>query len=378
MKKMIVAAAFAVVFSTTAFAQGTVKFADVVEISGGGAVVGSNWKNAIDLAVSEINAKGGLLGKKIEVTHYDTQTNPGVARAQVQKALDGDPYVLFGPVYSGSAIVTQTLAKQNEIAEFTGGEAANLTQQNNPYIFRTSFGQQFAMPKIANYMRDVVKAKKVAVFWCNDDFGKGGRDTFIKEAKARGIEIVADLSSENGQADFAADVVKAKGSGADAMFIYLHEEENARLLRELRKQSVAVPLIGETTLLNQKVIELAGDAANGIKGHVGLSADAPIPQIQEFRKKYEERFKSVPDHNALKGYIGVYAVKYATEKIGKFDRKALAEKMKGLKITVAEEPGILMDVTWDKNGDLDRISFLAEVINGQQKITQTLPALGGS
>jgi branched-chain amino acid transport system substrate-binding protein len=378
MKKMIVAAAFAVAFSTAAFAQGTVKFADVVEISGGGAVVGSNWKNAIDLAVSEINAKGGLLGKKIEVTHYDTQTNPGVARAQVQKALDGDPYVLFGPVYSGSAIVTQTLAKQNEIAEFTGGEAANLTEQKNPYIFRTSFGQQFAMPKIANYMRDVVKAKKVAVFWCNDDFGKGGRDTFIKEAKARGIEIVADLSSENGQADFAADVVKAKGSGADAMFIYLHEEENARLLRELRKQSVAVPLIGETTLLNQKVIELAGDAANGIKGHVGLSADAPIPQIQEFRKKYEERFKSVPDHNALKGYIGVYAVKYATEKIGKFDRKALAEKMKGLKITVAEEPGILMDVTWDKNGDLDRISFLAEVINGQQKITQTLPALGGS
>ena len=69
-------------------------------------------------------------------------------------------------------------------------------------------------------------------------------------------------------------------------------------------------------------------------------------------------------------------MKYATEKVGKIDRKALAAKMKGIKITVAEEPGILMDVTWDQNGDLDRISFLAEVINGQQKITQTLPALG--
>lgn len=383
MKKMLLGAALAaglataaIGLSTAARAQDTVKFADLVEISGGGAVVGSNWKNAIDLAVSEINAKGGILGKKIEVTHYDTQTNPGVARAQVQKALDGDPYVLFGPVYSGSAIVTQTLAKQNEIAEFTGGEAANLTEQKNPYIFRTSFGQQFAMPKIANYMRDGVKAKKIAVFWCNDDFGKGGRDTFIKEAKARGLEIVADLSSENGQADFAADVVKAKGSGADALFIYLHEEENARLLREIRKQGITVPLIGETTLLNQKVIELAGDAANGIKGHVGLSADAPVPEIQAFRKRYEERYKSVPDHNALKGYIGVYAVKVATERVGKFDRKALAEKMKGLRITAKEEPGILMDVTWDKNGDLDRISFLAEVINGQQKITQTLPALG--
>ena len=377
MRKTIFVAAFAAMLTGGALAQsGTVKIADVVEISGGGAVVGSNWKNGIDLAVSEINAKGGLLKQKIEVTHYDTQTNPGVARAQVQKALDGDPYVLFGPVYSGSAIVTQTLAKQHEIAEFTGGEASNLTEQKNPYIFRTSFGQQFSMPKIANYMRDVTKAKKIAVLWCNDDFGKGGRDTFIKEAKARGMEIVADLSSENGQADFAADVVKAKGSGADALFIYLHEEENARLLREIRKQGITVPLIGETTLLNQKVIELAGDAANGIKGHVGLSADAPIPQIQEFRKKYEERFKSIPDHNAIKAYLGIYAVKYATEKVGKIDRKALAAKMKGIKITVAEEPGILMDVTWDQNGDLDRISFLAEVIDGKQKITQTLPALG--
>ena len=79
------------------------------------------------------------------------------------KELVDDPYVLFGPVYSGSAIVTQTLAKQHEIAEFTGGEAANLTEQKNPYIFRTSFGQQASMPKIANYMRDVVKAKKIAV-----------------------------------------------------------------------------------------------------------------------------------------------------------------------------------------------------------------------
>jgi len=188
--------------------------------------------------------------------------------------------VLFGPVYSGSAIVTQTLAKQHEIAEFTGGEAANLTQQKNPYIFRTSFGQQFSMPKIANYMRDVVKARKIAVFWCNDDFGKGGRDTFITEAKARGLEIVADLSSENGQADFAADVVKAKGSGADAMFIYLHEEENARLLREIRKQGVTVPLIGETTLLNQKVIELAGEAANGVKG---MSACRPMRRSRRSR-----------------------------------------------------------------------------------------------
>src|SRR6476660_5913160 len=235
-------------------AQSTVYIPAILELSGAGAVSGTNFRDGMLLAIDEINAKGGILGRKIDTPLLDTQSDAGISRAQVQKVLDNKPFVILGPVFSGSAQVDMLLTQQAEIPEIVGGEAAAITQKGNPYIFRTSFGQQFAMPKIANYMRDVVKSKKIAVFWCNDDFGKGGRDTFIKEAKARGLEVVADLSSENGQADFAADVVKAKGSGADAMFIYLHEEENARLLREIRKQGITAPLIGETTSLNQKVI----------------------------------------------------------------------------------------------------------------------------
>jgi branched-chain amino acid transport system substrate-binding protein len=210
----------------------------------------------------------------------------------------------------------------------------------------------------------------------NNDFGKGGRDTFVKEMAARGIKVVADISTESGQVDFAADVVKVKGANADAIFAYTNEEESARFLREARKQGITTPLIGETTLLNQKVIELAGDAANGVRGHVGLSAEAPIPAVQEFRAKFIKRFGYVPDHNGIKGYTAVYAIKYATERIGKFDRKLLAQTMHGLTITPQQEPGILMETTWDDKGDVDRISFLAEVVDGKQKIVQTLPKLG--
>ena len=269
------------------------------------------------------------------MTHYDTQTNPGVARAQVQKALDGDPYVLFGPVYSGSAIVTQTLAKQHEIAEFTGGEAANLTEQKNPYIFRTSFGQQFAMPKIANYMRDVVKAKKVAVFWCNDDFGKGGRDTFIKEAKARGIEIVADLSSENGQADFAADVVKAKGQARMLHCLSARGRECPPAARN-PQTGRCVPLIGETTA-QSKVIEAGGDAANGSRD-VGLSADAPIRRVRSSARNYEDASSRCPTTMRSRPISGSSG-EIRTRKIsGKIDRRRSPREMQGLKITVAEGP----------------------------------------
>jgi branched-chain amino acid transport system substrate-binding protein len=348
----------------------------ILELSGPGAVSGTNFRDGMIMAIEEINAKGGILGKKIDTPILDTQSDAGISRTQLQKVLDNKPFVVLGPVFSGSVLVDMMLTQQAEIPEVVGGEAAAITQKNNPYVFRTSFGQQFSMPKIANYFRDGVKAKSVAVVWVNNDFGKGGRDTFKKEMESRNIKVVADVPTEVGQADFSADVVKVKGANADAIFVYLNEEESARFLREAKKQGINKPLIGETTLLGQKVIELAGDAANGVKGHVGLTIDAPIPAVKEFATKFKKRFNYDCDHNGIKGYTAVYFIKHVTEKVGKFDSKAFAEKAHGITFTPKDEPGILMEATWDKNGDIDRISFLGEVVGGKQKIVETLPKLG--
>jgi branched-chain amino acid transport system substrate-binding protein len=356
-------------------AQQTVFIPNIVELSGAGAVSGTNWRDGIILAVEEINAKGGILGRRINTPHLDTQSDASVARAQVQKVMDDKPYVILGPVFSGSVLVTMTLAQQNEVPEIVGGEAAAITQRNNKFVFRTSFGQQFSMPKIANYVRDGLKAKKVAVLWVNNDFGKGGRDSFAREMQSRGIAIAADISTESGQVDFASDVVKLKAANVDAVFVYTNEEESARFLREARKQSLSVPLIGETTLLSQKVIELAGDAANGVKGHVGLSTDAPVPALKEFGEKFRKRFNYANDHNGIKCYTAVYMIKAVTEKMGKFDSKLFAETLRGMTITPDKEPGILMEATWDQNGDIDRASFLGEVVGGKQQIVETLPKL---
>ncbi|PSC05052.1 amino acid ABC transporter substrate-binding protein [Alsobacter soli] len=374
MKSLAGALVISAALAVPAYAQ-TIKLIDVAELSGSGATVGTNFKNGADLAVAEINAKGGILGHKIEITHMDTQSNPGVARALVQKALDENPYALLGPGYSGSVKVTAPLVAQAGIAQVMGGEAAELTQMGIPTLFRTSFGQQSSMPKIAKYMAEDLKAKNVALLWVNNDFGKGGRDMVSKELQARGVKIVADLSTEAGQADFAADVVKVKNANPDAVFVYLNEEESARALKELRRQNVNVPLVGETTLLGQKVIELAGEAANGARGHVGLTVDAPIPALQEYGKKFQAKYNYIPDHNGIKGYLGVYMIKAATEKMGKLDPKGLPDALHGLTIKTSAEPGILLDLTIDKNGDLDRESFMGEVVNGKQVIKTVLPKL---
>jgi branched-chain amino acid transport system substrate-binding protein len=352
-----------------------VKIASLVELSGAGTVSGTQFKQGLEMAIAEINAAGGIMGRKIENSVSDTQSNPGVAKGLATKAIDDNVFAVFGPVFSGSIIVSMTETQKAQVPNFTGGEAASITQQNNPYIFRTSFTQATAMPKVGRYITDQVKAKTLAVVFVNSDFGKGGRDAINKALAGSATKIVAEVSTDSGQVDFSAAVLKAKQSGADAVFVYLTEEESARALREFRKQGWNKPIIGETTLTGQKVIELAGEAANGAVAHVGLTIDAPNPLVTAFAKKFEAAYKTKSDHNGIKGYTGIYVLKAAIEKAGKFDRVEVAKVMKGLKISAAQHPGVLIDVSFDNHGDLDRESYLVEVKAGKQVVSSVLPPL---
>jgi branched-chain amino acid transport system substrate-binding protein len=348
-----------------------IKIANIVEMSGPGTTSGVMFKQGVELAIKEINAAGGISGRKISYTSEDTQTNPGVAKGLTQKAVDNDVFAIMGPVFSGSIMVSMTESKRGEIPNFTGGEAAAITQQGNPWVFRTAFGQTVSFPKLARYIQG--KSKKLAVLYVNNDFGKGGQAT-IKQLLATGpTQIVAEISTESGQVDFSAAVIQAKQSGADALFAYTNEEESARLLRELRKQNWNKPIIGETVLTSAKVFELAGEAANGAVAHVGLTVEAP--QLQAFGRRYQAEFKTVSDHNGVKGYTAVYVLKAAIEKAGKVDRKAAAAAIRNSCFSAKQHPGILMDVCFDDKGDIDRESFITEIRNGKTVVAETLPAL---
>ena len=219
----------------------TIKIAVLQELSGAGATAGTNAKNGVELAVKEINAAGDILGKKIETMVADTQSNPGVAKGLATKAVDDGVFAVIGPTFSGSVLVSMAETKRAEVPNFTGGEAASITQQGNPYIFRT--------------------------------------------------------------------------------------------------------------------------------------VDAPNPLMLKFKAKFFQEYKYISDHNGIKGYTGVYLLKAGIEKAGKLDRVAVAKALHGLSISAAKEPGVLMDVSIDANGDLDRESYIVEVKNGRQEVKETLPAL---
>ena len=360
-------------FAIVAHGQSTpIPIAGLAELSGPGATAGTNFNNGVKLAVKEINAAGGLLGRKITYNATDTQTQPGVAKALAAKAVDEGVPLVIGPVYSGSILVSMSETRRAEIPNIVGGEAAAITEQGNPYVFRCSFTQAAAMPKVVRYFVETLKAKSVALVYVNNDFGKGGRNVIAKALDAAGVKVAADLSTDQGQVDFSSTVLKAKQANADALFVYLNEEESARLLKELRKHGYDKPIVGETTLANDKVIELAGDAANGVVAHVGLTADAPNPTVKAFAQKYQSEYGFKADHNAMKGYTGMHAAKAIYDKVGKLDPKAFATTMKGATISAKDYPGVLFDVRYDAKGDLDRESFFVKVANGKSEVTQIL------
>ena len=358
-----------------AWAQQPIPMVGLLELSGPGATSGAHFKAGLELAAKEINAAGGILGRPVALTIRDTQTSPAIAKALAAKAIDDGAYVVFGPIFSGSVLVSMEELRRAEVPNLVGGEATSITQRGNPYVFRTSFSQANAMPKVGRYVAQDLGARSVAVVYVNNDFGKGGRDALVEDLGRRNVRIAADISTDQGQIDFSGPVLRAKQAGADALFVYLNVDESARMLRELRKQGYDKPVVGETTIMQQSVIDLAGEAANGARGHVGLTVDAPNAAIRAYAERFEREAKFRSSHDGLKGYIALYTVKAATERAGRVDARALAQAIRGQCFSAGQTPGLLMDLCYDDKGDLDRESFMVEVKAGKQTVVGTLPPL---
>ena len=373
--KLVAALALGAV-PVVALAQGEpIKLVNLLELSGAIATPGTNYRDGVELAVKEINAAGGVLGRKFEITTLDTQSSPTVSKALAQKAVDMGAFAVIGPTLSGAMVVSAAETRRAEIPNFTGAAAASITQQGNPYVLRTNTTQAASMPQMARYIKDELKAHTVDIIYINSDFGKGGHDEFVKAAATLGLKIGADISTDQAQLDFSAPVLKAKESNGDVLFVYTNEEECARVLRELRKQGYAKPITGEATLVAQETIELAGEAANGVLGHVALTADAPTPAMKAFDAKFLKEYKRRSDHNGIQGYMVPYIIKAVSERIGKIDNKAFAAAVKEMPLYVKDTPGILMDIKFDKAGDPDHVSYIVEVKGGKQVVIATLPPL---
>lgn len=212
--------------------------------------------------------------------------------------------------------------------------------------------QRFADPPspLARYLVGPLQAKSVAIAARSTDemrFTPIGATPLVIEAQ---------------QADFSATVLRAKNSGADALIIRgLSTDESVGLLTELRKQNYGKPVLGEAALVSARLIERAGEAANGVRAVVGLGPETPMPAIADFQRKHRAVYGGPSGVDAMRGYAALYVVKAVSARLGRVDSAAFAEALKNLRLSAQDEPGLLLDVFGDANGLLRHQLLVVEV-----------------
>jgi branched-chain amino acid transport system substrate-binding protein len=340
---------------------------------------GQNWRLGIEMAVAEVNEAGGILGCQIAVEFQDTQADPDVSKQVVADMAEDDPYVFLGTVFSSNTIVNMVDAQRAEIPMFVGAEAPAITDReengDNDFIYRTSFGVDTAADKFISYIVEQ-GVTSVDFIYKNDEFGAGGRDAYGEAFDAVGIEIQLDILVQPDQTDLSAEVAQLANGEADAIFAFMTEIETAAFLDEVQAQALDKPMYGGDVLSAASTIALVQPgAADGTITHAGLNASADV--FADWREAYAAFHPDAdpPDHNSIKGYTAVYIVKEATERIGSFDNTQISDTLHCATLTVADEPGVLLDVSYDGNGDIDRESYIVEVIDGVGQIVETVPPL---
>ncbi len=341
---------------------------------------GVNWRAGVDHAIADVNAEGGILGCQVEIEWQDTHADPDVSKQVVAEGAEKDPYAIIGPMFSGSTIVNMVEAQRAEIPQIVGSESPAITNRaengDNDFIFRTSFGGDNSAPKLIQFMLSE-GVDTVDIIFKNDEFGAGGAGAHKDAMVAAGIEIGEEITIQPEQIDLSAEVSQLAASDSDAVFVFFSEIETGAFFSEVAAQGFDKQLYGADPLTSGASIELATPgSADGAKSHSGVNADAP--EFAEWLAAHEAFQPGITgiDHNNIKGYIGIHVLKEITERIGSFDRVGFSEAMRCVTITTADEPGVLLDVTYDGNGDVDRESFIVEVVDGVGKVTANVPALG--
>lgn len=349
-------------------AQSPLVFAQAIELTGPSVRTGDAWRNGVEMAVQEINAAGGVLGRPLQMFTYDSNNG----RSAVQRAVEGDVLALLGPVATESTRIAAPLARAARLVQITGADAAELTSPGGT-LFRAGPGPAVRMPRLAAWLHDDLGARRVSVVWSNTEFGRGGRDLLAREIRAHGVEVATDHAVVPGVAGYGAEVAELARAAPDAAVVTLPAAECVRFLREAQRQALRTRLVGDTTLAAPRVLAQAGAAAEGLRCQLGFAAEAP--EVAGFRIRFADMFKEDPDEFASKGYTAVGLLAGGLTRLGRADRAGLAEALRGLRLR-AGAPAIILDSSWDASGEMDRATFMVEVRDGRARALRTLGGPG--
>jgi len=309
-----------IVFATPA----PIKIGALFSVTGPPSFLGEPERNTAKMVVDEINAKGGVKGRKLELVVYDTGGDATKAVQAANRLIKEDKVVaIIGPSTTGESMAVLSVAEKEGIPLISCAAGSKITDPVKKWIFKTAQNDGLAVTKIYEQLNKK-NISKVAILTVSDGFGSSGREQLKAHAAKYGIQVVVDDTYGPKDTDMTSQLTKIRGSQAQAVICWGTNPGPAVIAKNVKQLGIKLPLYMSHGVSSKKFIELAGDAAEGIilpSGRVIVadvlpSSDKQKKSLLAFVKDYQKHFKAEGDHFGGHAWDAVMLLKGAIERGG--------------------------------------------------------------
>jgi branched-chain amino acid transport system substrate-binding protein len=297
-------------------------------MTGSEATFGQSTHNGIMLAVDEINARGGIQGRTIRVVSEDTQSKPEEAANAVTKLIAQDQVVaVLGEVASSNSLAAAPVCQANGVPMITPSSTHPSVTRTGDYIFRMCFIDTYQGPVMARYLRGTGIARAALLTDVRSDYSRGLGDAFAATFKSLGGTIVATQSFSKGDSDFRAQLAAIKASNPEIVFVPGYYNDVGPIAIQARDLGIAQPLVGGDGWESPKLLEIGGKSLEGCLYSNHYFVGDPAPAVQDFVRKYDQRYGAKPDSLAALGYDAMRLLGDAMSRAPKLDGRTLRDEL---------------------------------------------------
>jgi branched-chain amino acid transport system substrate-binding protein len=341
-------------------------------MTGDTATFGVSADEGIRLALDEINARGGVLGKPVKVITEDDRSQADEAKTAASKLVNQDHVVaLLGEIVSSSSIAAAPVAQESKVPMVSPGSTNPKVTQMGDYVFRVCFIDPFQGTAMADFAMDKLKARRLAILYpVNSDYGVGLRDFFKIAVEKGGGQVVADLSyTEKSDRDFKAQLTKIKSANPDAIYVPGYYTELGLIAQQARGAGLNCPLLGGDGWDSDKTVQVGGKAVEGYYFTNHYSADEQRPEVQKFVADYKKKYNGkVPDAMAILGYDALKVLCDAIQRANSQDGPKIRDALAGTR----NFPGACGPITIDENRNAKKNIVILKIEDGKFKYVDTV------
>lgn len=337
-----------------------IKIGAILPLTGSAAQWGIPPRDAAQMAVDEINSKGGITGRKIKLEIEDDQCEPAKGVSGLQKILaTGKPIAILGAVCSSVSLAIAPIVEQNKVLMISPASTSPLLTNAGDYVFRVIPTDALRGKVFADYVFSL-RHKKISMLYINNEGGSGNQKTFAENFQKLGGTILSVEAYPQDARDMRAQLTKIKSDKPDALVIVSYPDDTPLVLRQAQELKVNVPLFFQTEALDDPaVIQKAGTAAEGAT--YILPAKPEGAAVDEFAKKYKQRYGRDPELFAAEGYDGIILI----AKVLQESQTVSSDSIKSLLYRTSGYTGASGIITFDGNGDVVKPMAIKSVRNGQ-------------